>query len=173
MKFAYLKGWNRGDAEWWEWIPETMQLCNFMGGGFDINENADYWMNAEIHEFESWHHLYQLKGFNPLEVDIHNYDVWISPDGKYFEGEAHAVAAEYICKLVYGIDVDDPACTDAAEYYLEQKHWIKATRGYMWNIYLKHRDSWEMTGATYGALVRYCDFHQLGIPKGVVIIRGN
>ena len=108
MKFVLLKPWN-GDPEgvWWNWNVEKMKLLNFRGGGFDIDENADYWLNAEVHEFDSWAALYHATGFNPLEEDIHAYDVWISPEGIYFDGDAHAVAAEGICKLVYDRDYDD------------------------------------------------------------------
>lgn len=177
MKFVLLKPWN-GEPEgcWWEWCIETRRLINYMGGGFEIDENSDYWATAQIREFESWHELYKQTGFNPLEADIHDFDVWISPEGKYFEGNAHSVAAEYIIDLVYGIDIDDPCFTGSAEYYLEQHYWIKATRSFMWEIYLKQRKSWEMTSKTYGALVEYCnksDKRKLNIPKGVKIIFGT
>lgn len=173
MQFVYLKGWDGGESEWWRWIPERMRLVNFMGGGFDIDENSEYWANAKIYTFENWHELYKSKGFNPLKADVYDFDVWISPEGVYFDGNAHAVAAEYIVKLVYGIDIDDPCFVGSAEYYLEQHHWIKATRSFMWEIYLKHSNNWEMTPKTYGALVEYCnksDKRKLGIPKGVRII---
>ena len=175
MKFVLLKPWN-GDPQgaWWEWNVEKMKLLNFRGGGFNIDENADYWANAEIREYENWHELYKATGFNPLEADIHDFDVWISPEGKYFDGNAHAVAAESIVTLVYGIEIEDPCFVGSAEYFLEQHHWIKATRSFMWQIYLDHRKGWEMTPATYGALVNYCNANEkriMQIPKGVKIIR--
>ena len=177
MKFVLLKPWN-GEPEgcWWNWCVETMHLLNYRGGGFEIDENADYWLNAEIRDYDSWHELYKATGFNPLEDDVHAFDVWISPEGKYFDGNAHAVAAEYIVDLVYGVDIDDPCFLGGAEQYLEERHWIKATRSFMWNIYLEHRKDWAMTRATYGALVEYCKANPnriMGIPKGVKIIYGT
>lgn len=171
MKFVLLKPWN-GDPEgvWWNWNVEKMKLLNFRGGGFDIDENADYWLNAEVHEFDSWAALYHATEFNPLEEDIHAHDIWISPEGIYFDGDAHAVAAEGICKLVYDRDYDDDITGDSAEYYLEQHHWIKATRGFMWSVYLAHRKEWKMTRKTFGALVNYCNYHHIDIPRGVIII---
>lgn len=174
MKFVLLKPWN-GDPQgaWWEWSTEKMKLLNFRGGGFSIDENADYWLTAEIRDFDSWSELYHSTGFNPIEEDIDALDVWISPEGKYFDGNAHSVAAESICKLVYNRDYDDDIIGDSAEYYLEQHHWIKATRGFMWKVYLDHRKDWSMTRATYGALVNYCKHNRLNIPKGVMIINGT
>lgn len=173
MVFVLLKPWN-GDPQgaWWEWDIEKHKLLNYRGGGFTIDENSDYWAHAVIrHDCDSWHDLYCDTGFNPLEEDIDALDVWISPEGKFFDGNAHSVAAEYIVDLVYGIEIDDPCFIGSAEHYLDEHHWIKATRGFMWNIYLEHRKDWTMTAKTYGALVQYCEKHNIGIPKGVKIVR--
>ena len=175
MTFVLLKPWNR-DPEgcWWHWCVETMHLINYHGGGFEIDENSEYWATAEIREYDSWHELYKATGFNPLEADITDFDVWISPEGKYFDGNAHAVAAEHIVPLVYGVDIEDPCFIGNAEQFLEEHHWIKATRSFMWSLYLKHKTDWTMTPATYGALVNYCEADKrkiLPIPKGVIIKR--
>lgn len=171
MKFVLLKPWNGDDnGAWWQWNQSRNKLLNFRGGGFTIDENAEYWLTAEVHEFANWSDLYHATGFNPLEEDIDANDVWISPEGKYFDGDAHSVAAEWICKLVYNRDYDEDIAGDSAEFYLEKLNWIKATRGYMWSVYLKHRKDWCMTRATYGALVNYCNNHKIPIPKGVNII---
>lgn len=172
MTFVLLKPWNgEPDGAWWEWRRDRMRLVNFRGGGFNIDENADYWALAEIHEeFGSWHDLYVATGFNPLVEDIDAFDVWISPEGQYFDGNAHAVAAEGIVPLVYGVDIDDPCFIGNAETFLEEHHWIKATRSFMWQVYLEHRTDWTMTRKTYGALVNYCNNHKLKIPKRVTIL---
>lgn len=173
MTFVLLKPWNgEPDGSWWHWDREKMKLLNYRGGGFQIDENSDYWAHAVVREdCDSWHDLYTDCGFNPLEEDISACDVWISPEGVYFDGNAHAVAAEYIVDLVYGVTIDDPCFVGSAEQYLEERHWIKATRTFMWELYLKHRESWTMTRKTYGALVNYCNFHNIRIPRKVNIIQ--
>ena len=172
MTFVLLKPWN-GDPEgaWWQWDKENMKLLNFRGGGFDIDENSDYWAHAEIHhDCDSWHDIYAVYGQNPLESDITAFDAWISPEGEFFEGNAHRVQAEYICNLVYGIDVDDPLFSGEAEDYLIGHGWVKATRSFMWSIYQKRDTTWYMTQATFNALFDYCELHNLKMPPKVEII---
>ena len=170
MTFVFLKPWN-GNPEgvWWEWDEQNMKLRNFMGGGFDIDENSDYWINAQIKEVDSWHELYVVEHWNPLEVDVKSSDVWISPKGEYFEGDTHAVAAHYICKLVYGLDIDIFAF-DSAEDYLISHGWVKATCSLMWTIYQERDTTWRMTQNSFDALFDYCKFHGQQMPKKIEII---
>lgn len=172
MTFVLLKPWN-GNPEgvWWEWDEQNMKLRNFMGGGFDIDENSDYWAHAvTLRGCDSWHDIYEAYGQNPLESDVTAFDAWISPNGEFFEGNAHRVQAEYICNLVYGIDVDDPLFMGEAEDYLIGHGWIKATRSFMWSIYQQRDTTWKMTQKTYDALFDYCTTHKLKMPKDIDII---
>lgn len=168
MKFVYLTDWHN-DWKWWLWTPETMTLCNFNGGGFDIDENADYWITAIVYQFEDWHELYCAKGVNPLKVDVTSRDVWISPEGEFFEGEAHSVAAEKITKLVYGKEFDYFSMYDAEDFLTDHK-WVKATTSFMWKLYIKEDKEWEMTQKTFDSLFDYCKAHKLDMPKKVRII---
>lgn len=172
MTFVLLKPWN-GDPEgvWWHWDEEKMKLLNYRGGGFDIDENSDYWAHAvTLRGCDSWHDIYVAYGQNPLEADITDFDVWISPDGKFFDGNAHRVQAEYIVPLVYGIDIEDPLFSGEAEDYLIGHGWVKATRSFMWSIYQKRDTTWKMTQKTYDALFDYCTLHKLKMPKDIDII---
>lgn len=172
MTFVLLKPWN-GDPEgsWWKWNEKKMKLINFMGGGFDIDENSDYWSTAIVdRDCTSWHDIYVKYGQNPLLGDIHSFSVWISPEGEFYKADAHAVTARGIVSLVYGVELD-PLDIDVAEDYLIERHWIKATRGLMWPIYLEHIKKWRMTDQTFKSLLKYCEQHHLKVPKKVEIIR--
>lgn len=172
MTFVLLKPWN-GDQEgmWWRWDKGRMKLRNFKGGGFDIDENAEYWQTATIREdCKDWHELYLATGHNQLLGDVYAFDAWISPDGEFYEGFGHAVVAEDIVKLVYGIDVDELSCLGIAEDILMNKHWVKVTRGPMWSYYIKHKEMWQMTQKTYDAVFDFCTLHKLELPKEVEII---
>ena len=76
MTVVLLKPWN-GNPEgvWWEWDEQNMKLRNFMGGGFDIDENSDYWAHAvTLRGCDSWHDIYEAYGQNPLESDVTAFD---------------------------------------------------------------------------------------------------
>jgi hypothetical protein len=145
--------------EWWEWNKEKMMAYNYRGGHHNINEND--LGGVEYCEYESWHELYLAKGFCPFEVDKWECEVWISPEGKYYEGRAHAVMAEYICDIIYGEDID----FDFAEDYLEEHGWVRATTSLMWEVRF---DSWEnkrVSQKQYDALFDWCECHKKDFPK--------
>ena len=47
---------------WWKWHEDNMRLVNFNGGGFPIDENADYWLNGILVEAKNWHELMHKVG---------------------------------------------------------------------------------------------------------------
>ena len=148
--------------EWWEWDTETMTAYNYRGGWHNVNENK--LGNVECIECESWHELYLKKGFCPLEVEKWEREVWISPQGKYYEGEAHAVMAEYICDIIYGEEIE------FAEDFLEERGWVRAASSFMWEVRL---DTWKgkrLTQRQYDALWDWCECHKKKFPKGVEVI---
>lgn len=169
MKFALIQFKNRSEPEYWLWDPHNMTLNNYCGGGFDIDENAEYWMTAQIYDAESWHELYITRHWNPVQGNVSDNDVWISPEGNFFYGDAHAVAAEKIVDVVYGLKKKIFGM-DCAEDYLLNHHWIKATRSLMWSIYLQDKETWKMTQRTYDALYDYCKLHNLPMPNNVELI---
>lgn len=172
MTFVLLKPWNGDQAGvWWHWNKENMKLINFMGGGFDIDENAEYWATAVFDDTcNSWHDIYIKYGQNPLEADVTAFDAWISPKGEFFDGNAHRVQAEYIVPLVYRIEIDDPLFQGDAEDYLISHGWVKATRSFMWSIYQKRDTTWRLTQSAYDALFDYCTMHKLKLPNKIEII---
>lgn len=150
--------------EWWEWDRENMVAYNYHGGHHDVNEN--YLGGVECYEYDSWHELYLAKGFCPIEVDKWEREVWISPEGKYYEGEAHAVMAEYICDIIYGDDLD----FDFAEDFLEEHGWVRAASNFMWEVRF---DTWKgkrLAQRQYDALWDWCECHKRKFPKGIEVI---
>ena len=165
MKFARIK--QHSEYNWWLWNTETMMLINLNGGGFTIDENSDYWANAVIKEFDSWHHLYTVEKWNPLLGSIHDYDVWIDPEGNYYEVESHAVDAVKIVEFIYGVTFDPVFDYEDAEEYLIEHNWFKATRSAMWKYYSTSDTIWarRMTSKTKKAILNYCVENHLQIPS--------
>lgn len=148
--------------EWWEWCPESMTAYNYRGGCHNVNENA--LGNVECIECESWHELYLKTRFCPLEVDKWEREVWISPQGKYYEGEAHAVMAEYICDIIYGEELD------FAEDFLEERGWIRAASSFMWEVRFDDWKDKRLTQKQYDALWDWCECHKKKFPTGIEVI---
>lgn len=152
------------EDDWWLWDLSHMKAININGGGFDIDENSSYFMNAEVRECNSWHDLYIHTGYSPFLTDYKVSDCWLSPDGKFWEAEAHAVQAEKICFLVYGVEFDILDWADAAEYLIELG-WKKLTRGPMWQFYVSDcYMNWKVTCEQKDAINQYCEYHKIKIP---------
>ncbi len=147
----------------WRELGQKRKLAfNYFGGYCDVDENA--LENVECVELSSWHELYVVKHYCPLKADIKDHDVWISPDGNYYNGDAHEVVAEDILQIIYGEEVEW-----CAGDRLEAKGWIRACSGYMWPIRVKEYSEKEVTQAQYDALWDYCNYHHLQWPDGIVI----
>lgn len=165
--FVYLPDWGN-DYKWWIWNVSRMRLRNYNMGGFAIDENAEYWQTAiKYPEIHSWHELYIKFGVNPLSADVYDYDVWISPEGEFWGGNAHAVAATEILDIYYGVESDDVLCN--AESLLIDKGWLKATRSAMWPYYVRDNKDrcWKTTREAYAALLVYCEHHSLQVPTNI------
>lgn len=168
MTFVFLKDKHN---EWWKWNKDHMTLVNFKGGHFEIDENADYWLSAKVFEFDNWHELYLATKFNPLEEDEYAHSAWLSPEGEFFIGTAHAVDAEDIASLVYGLEFDILDYSDAEEYLINEG-WKKVTASAMWRYYCED-STWDCTPKQYGALKIYCDVHKIKFPTSAYIKRRN
>lgn len=149
--------------EWWEWDKEQMTAYNYHGGHHSVDTNDI--SNAECCEYNSWHELYLAKHFCPLEVDKWEREVWISPEGKYYEGEAHAVMAEGICEIIYGNGLD----FDFAEDFLEEQGWIRAASSFMWEVRFDNWKGKRLTQRQYDALWDWCECHKKKFPKDIEI----
>lgn len=147
--------------EWWQFDTEKMRAYNFLGGFHYVTEEDI--KRSEIIEFSSWHELYLAKNYCPFEVDVWNYDIWISPEGKYYEGKAHALQAEYICEIIYGV-VDEILFY---EDYIEKLGWIRATTSLMWDVRFDNWNGKRITQKQYDALWDWCECHQMKFPKGI------
>jgi len=162
LKFAYLPDKN---GEWFEFHEKSMRLRNFNHGGFQIDENADYWLTAEIYEYESWHELYTATDYCPLKHGQLTYwSAWLDSDGEIWYADSHGVDAVKLANYLYGFECD-LIDWDEAELYLYNKNWIKVTRGPMWEYYCKDTKIWTMTSKTFDTLVAYCNMNNLRMPK--------
>ena len=113
--------------QWREWDPNAMKAFNYRGGYCEVNENA--LGDVKCLELSNWHELYLQTRFCALQADKYYKDVWISPDGKYYDGIAHEVAAEHLLKIIYGIN-----CDHSSGDRLEDLGWIRATTSAMWEV---------------------------------------
>ena len=150
--------------EWWEWDRENMKAYNYMGGWHNINENS--LGNAQYYECDSWHELYLAKHYCPFESSKREREAWISPDGRYYYGEAHAVQAEYLCDIIYGNDLD----FDYAEDFLEEQGWVRVSSGVMWKVRFDNWKGKRISQRQYDALWDWCEYHKKEFPKDIEVV---
>ena len=153
---------NYPSDQWREWDTERMLAFNYRGGHCEVDENA--LGGVECVELNDWHELYLVKHFCPLKVEKLATDVWISPDGEYYDGNAHEVAAEHILRIVYGEEVEW-----CAGDKLEEKGWIRATTSMMWQVRLKEWTGKRITQDQCDALWDYCHCHAIKFPDDVEV----
>lgn len=154
-----------GKNEWWELNEKELTVFNYNGGCHKITKEE--LNSSDKVECESWTELYNITHFCPLEVNIRYKDVWISPNGLFYEGNAHENRAEEILEIMYNE-------TDVAWYgdRLEELGWIRATTSLMWEIRLEP-DFWinkKISKKQYDALWDWCKQHNKDFPNTVDII---
>ncbi len=149
--------------EWWKWDRENMIAYNYMGGWHNIDENR--LGGVEYYECNSWHELYLAKHFCSLETDKFERDVWISPEGKYYCGDAHEVTAQYILDIIYGEEAD---FWDGDK--LEARGWVRATTSMMWDVRFDEWSGKRLTQKQYNALWDWCQFHKMKFPNDVEVL---
>ena len=149
---------------YWEWDEEKMRLYNYHGGWHEVDENSEDWLEGTMIEANDWHDLYLKTRFCPVETDMYERDAWLSPDGKFYEGEGHMVCAEWIVEILYGLKD-----YDMAEYYLIERGWFKVTTTFMWGLYLADKPYFEMTQAQMDSLYDWCRIHKRQFPEKVFI----
>lgn len=150
---------------WLELNRDKMIAFNYYGDWRCI-EPSDIDI-LDIREFNSWHDLYVNTGYCPIIVDIRYKDVWVSPDGKYYNGDAHDNRAEEILDIIYG-----ETNVDWYEDRLEELGWIRATTSLMWNMRLEG-EYWNnkcLTTQQYTALCAWYNNHGKNIPQNILII---
>lgn len=144
---------------WLELDRDRMEVFGFSGGFHNITE--EQLQSCEIVECENWRELYLQKGYCPLEVTVRWHDVWISPEGKFYNGEAHENRAEEILEIMYGeTDIDWHGDR------LEELGWVRASASLMWEVrgekYWKEKD---LTQKQYDALWNWCQLHKKLFPQ--------
>ena len=149
-------------GQWREWDQERMLAFNFRGGHCKVDENN--LGEVECREYDSWHALYRATGFCPLEVESWARDVWIYPQGKFYDGEAHEVAAEHLLELIYGEEIDY-CCGDV----LEEKGWVRATTSAMWEVRMNEWEGKTLTQRQYDSLFDWCTMHKKRFPDGLIV----
>ena len=147
---------------WWQLDKERMMAFNYRGGHNYVTEEDI--KNSDVVEYDSWHELYLAKHFCPIETEVWFRDVWISPEGKFYDGEAHLVMAEYLCDIIYG--QEDIFCADD---YLEERGWIKATTSFMWELRFESLCNREFPQKQYDALFDWCECHKKAFPTNITI----
>lgn len=151
-------------GEWWELNKEKMEVFNFYGGSHNIIKQE--LESSEILECNGWGELYKIKKWCPLEVTIKWREVWVSPEGKFYNGEAHDNRAEEILEIVYG-EVD----VDWAGDRLEEIGWLRATTSLMWEVRMDS-DYWKnksITQKQYDALWDWCNYHNKKFPNNIEV----
>lgn len=148
--------------EWWELDKETMTVFNFNGGSHNITKQD--LESSEILECDGWHELYKIKKWSPLEVSVKWTDVWVSPDGLFYDGDAHENRAEEILEIMYG-EVGVNWTGDR----LEELGWIRTTTSLMWEI-RADSDYWNnklISQKQYDALWDWCKCHNKKFPQNI------
>lgn len=146
-------------GEWWELNKETMTVYSFGGCSHSITtQNLEL---SEVLECSGWNELYKIKKWCPLEVTVKWTNVWVSPDGRFYDGDAHENRAEEILEIMYGeVDVDWPGDR------LEELGWIRATTSLMWEV--RAEDYWSdklISQKQYDALWDWCKCHNKRFPQ--------
>lgn len=151
--------------EWWKLDRENMRVYNFFGSCDCITESN--LKRLRKLEYDSWHELYLAKHYCPLTATFWRQDVWISPEGKFYDGDTYEIKAKYICEIIYGL-----SNVDCATDYLEKLGWIKATTSDVWE--LEYTIVWkgkQLTQKQFRALWNWCRAHRKKFPKDIKIIQ--
>ena len=118
------------DGHWYILDVKNKRFYNFLNGWkIDICSPND-----ETCDVETWHELFLKTGYKPTETDYRTNDVWLDPDGNFYEGRAHSLQAEHITQYMYGLEFDDCG-SETAEEYLVKKGWVKLTTSLMSEYY--------------------------------------
>ena len=71
-----------------------------------------------------------------IRTTYKNNDVWLAPDGEFYEGRAHSLYATYIVKQLYNRECDDFGMYTSEDFLI--KHgWVKLTTSAMMEYYAK------------------------------------
>lgn len=149
--------------QWYLWHEGSMTLHNIHHGFFQIDENAEDWLNAIVEEADGWYDICSKYRWYPDLTDCSACDAWLSPKGEFFRCSAHSVEAVAICEFYY------PASFDMSEMYLADDYlidrgWVKITTSAMYGIYRKDGMYTHLTKAQEKAMFDWAERHGEDFP---------
>lgn len=152
------------ENEWWELDRKRQCLFNYDGGYYYIKEEE--LNNSEIIECKNWNDLYNKTRFCPLEIPLTWGCVWISPDGLFYNGDAHDNRAEEILEIIYN-ETDILWSGDR----LEELGWVRASSDLMWKVRMdsNYWDNRQVTQKQYDSLWDWCKKHNKSFPENLII----
>lgn len=125
------------DSTDWMLYEDDGFLSNIRGEGSYVRKDSPEWNEAVIDESISWYELCKKYSYYPTETTYRSRDVWLSPDGRFFEGRCHAVEAEYICEYMFNKHVSIHAW-DTWDDFLIDEGWVKLTTTLMYSCYIEN-----------------------------------
>lgn len=151
-------------GEWQKLNKEKMMVYDFKGVSYDITQQEVEC--SEIIDCNGWHELYKIIKWCPLEVNVKWPNVWISPDGLFYDGTAHENRAKEILEIIY--EECDVFWTGDR---LEELGWIRASANLMWDVRINsiYWDDKKVTQKQYDALWDWCKYHNKSFPNSVEI----
>lgn len=154
-----------GSNQWLKLYKEKMLVFDFNGDYRNLtNEELE---SSKMVECDGWHELYKMKKWCPLEVSVNWPDVWISPNGIFFNGKAHETRAEELLEILYG---ETNVCCPGDR--LEELGFIRATISLMWDIRIdsNYWNEKKIKQKQYDSLWDWCKFHKKKFPKNIVVV---
>ena len=122
-----------------------------------ISKNIEDFNIKEQFDSDNWYLLCKNKHYYPTITDENNIDVWLSPDGYYFNGKAHACEAEYLCEYLY----DKKMSINMAEDYLLRMGWVKLTTSLMSQFYENEGMYDNLTDRQKDSFKKWKDAHNI------------
>lgn len=99
---------------------------------------------------------------NSIRVTSAKSNVWLSPSGEFFDGDAHENRAKDILKYIYNKEDDN------ASDILEKLGWVRLTGTLMWDVRL-HEGYYNRnyTQAQLNSMYEWCEMHHKEFPTEV------
>lgn len=161
MKFIKFDG----DYVWNEFDEANLLARNLVGGYRKIDKNSFEYINSTIIEAENWHDLHLKTGWlGPWVTIIYPHAGWLTPDGLFYQCNAHDIDAVKIVEFLYGKYMD----TSEAADFLTQRGWLKITTSLMWDIRLEEENKWYLTPIQEKKLFEWCHAMDMEFPKGKI-----
>ncbi len=127
----------QNDNKWWLYEEKYNSISQINASFQKIYPDDPKWKEAEIINLDSWFQLCKLKNYYPTETGITERDLWVDPDGRCFQGEAHELQAEYLCEYLYDMHLTMDSFPLTAADLLIKAGWVKLTTSLMHDYYIE------------------------------------